>query len=75
MATKVELLAQGYERISEQLIADWFEARAKAQEQCWDKGRAAMLVKEAGGWAIYALRLTSKSAPPAKQSWQWREEV
>lgn len=71
MATKAELVAMGYERISEQIIPDWLEARAKAQEQCWDKGRAAMLVKEAGGWVIYALPIAS-----LKRHWEhWAGEV
>jgi hypothetical protein len=54
MATKIELLAHGFERVSEEIISDWFEARRQASV-FWQQGRSAMLVKEAGGWVIYAL--------------------
>jgi hypothetical protein len=73
MATKAELIAQGYERISEQIISDWFEARAEARVKYWNKGRSAMLVKEAGGWVIYALPVATSSVN--KPMWHWREEI
>jgi hypothetical protein len=61
MATKIKLLAHGFERVSEGIIPDWFEARYQASA-FWQQGRSAMLVKEVGGWAIYALPVSPLDA-------------